>query len=149
MSVPGYWKWYRCINVSQHLINWVRKCVHNNTLVLWRFSTWISICHAWRTLQFIGFGSLTVNLLQKNNSYKPLKRLSLGFEREVISVCETVVGPYTLEAVVRCSKTLSSLSWQSAVLAYAKPGRNWPTVWIKMFHLLRTLRDHTYFAGLY
>lgn len=73
----------------------------------------------------------------------------MGFEREIISVCETVVGPYTLEAVVRCNKTPSSLSWQSAVLAYAKPGRNWPTVWIKMFHLLRTLRDHTYFAGLY
>lgn len=50
-----------------------------------------------------------------------------------MSVCETVVGLYTLEAVVRCNKTISSLLWQGAVLTY----------------LLKTPRDHIYFAIFY
>lgn len=50
--------------------------------------------------------------------------------------------------MVRCSETVSSLLWQSAVLVYARPGRDETIVWIKMFHLLKTLSDHIYFGVL-
>lgn len=83
-------------------------------------------------LHFIGPSSLNVNMLYKTPQTS--KRLSLDWERGIISVCETVVGSCTPEAVVRCNNTVSSLSWQSALMQGL---RETTTAWITMFCSLK------------
>lgn len=104
-----------CINVSQHLITWAKQCSVHMIIPLSSEGSELGFKSAMLgDLQFIGLSSLNVSILYKTPQTS--KRLSLDFERGIISVCETVVGSYTLEAVVRCNNAVSSLSWQSALL---------------------------------
>lgn len=129
--VLGYWKWYRCISVSQCLITWAKQCGVHRIIPLSSEGAELGFKSAMPgDLQFIGLSSLNVNMLYKTPKYQ-----IAYWERNYFSVWSSS-GSCTLEAVVRC-KFSSMAEWFIARL-----GRNSTTAWITTFLLLETLREH-------